>query len=438
MFSSSSLHAAWLPALLGAALLLPNAQAQAQPALGLEQALQAAQVRSRQLVAQDAAATAAREMAQAAGQLPDPMLKAGINNLPINGPDRFSLTQDFMTMRSVGVAQEFTRAGKRQARATRFEREADAAEAGRALALANLRRDTALAWLERYNQERMLDVLRAQRAEAALQIEAADAAYRGGRGAQADVFAARSAVAQIDDRILQAERQVATAKTRLARWIGDAAGQPLAAPPDLSVLQLDAAKVEAQVAHHPQLALLTRQEEVARAEADIAQSSKQADWSAELMYNQRGPSFSNMVSINFSVPLQWDQKNRQDREVAAKLAAAEQMREQREEATRERLADTRMWLQEWQGNRERLANYDKALIPLAAERTRAALATYRGGAGPLSAVLEARRMEIDTRAERLRLEMETDGLWVQLEYLIPPAHPTAMADRPATTQEQQP
>jgi hypothetical protein len=130
---------------------------------------------------------------------------------------------------------------------------------------------------------------------------------------------------------------------------------------------------------------MAKQEEVARADADIAQSNKRADWSVELMYSQRGPAYSNMVSVNVSVPLQWDQKNRQDRELSAKLAIAEQMRAQREEATREHVADTRMWLQEWQSNRERLAQYDSALIPLAAERTRAAIAAYRGGSGPLTA-----------------------------------------------------
>ena len=437
MFSASfisSLRAPWLPAvaLLGAAwLLLPNANAQAnaqaQPALGLEQALQAAQARSRQLVAHGAAASAAREMAHAAGQLPDPVLKAGINDLPVNGPDRFSLTQDFMTQRSIGFAQEFTRADKRQARERRFEREADAANASHALALANLRRDTAVAWLERHNQERMLGILRAQRAEASLQVEAAEAVYRGGRGAQADVFAARTAVAQIDDRILQTERLVDTANTRLARWIGNASNQPLGAPPDLSALPVDAARLEAQLERQPELVLLARQLDVARAEADIAQSSKKADWSAELMYSQRGPAYSNMVSINFSVPLQVDSANRQDREVAAKLALADHARAQLEEATRERLAETRTWLQEWQSNRARLTQYDSALIPLASERTRAALAAYRGGAGPLSAVLEARRMEIDTRADRLRLETETATLWAQLEYLIPPEHAAVAA-----------
>ena len=64
---------------------------QAQPVLTLDQALRAAQDRSRQLVAQDAAAAGWREMAVSAGQRPDPTLKVGVNNLPIDGPDRLSL-----------------------------------------------------------------------------------------------------------------------------------------------------------------------------------------------------------------------------------------------------------------------------------------------------------------------------------------------------------
>jgi hypothetical protein len=47
------------------------------------------------------------------------------------------------------------------------------------------------------------------------------------------------------------------------------------------------------------------------------------------------------------------------------------------------------------------------------------LAAYRGGAGPLGGVLDARRNEIDTRMDRLRLDMETARLWARLNYLIP-------------------
>jgi len=395
----------------------------AQTPLSLDAALALAQERSRQLVAQGAAASAAREMAVAAGQRPDPTLKAGINNLPVDGADRFSLTRDFMTMRSIGVMQELTRDDKRRARAARFEREAESADAARALARVNLKRDSATAWLDRHFVERMRELMQAQRNETALQIEAAESAYRGGRGTQTDVFAARAAVAQIDDKLRQLDLQRATANTRLTRWIGAAAEQPLAAPPDLSNTRfVHDSELSASLQHHPELELMARQEAAAQAEADVARSNKRSDWSVELMFSQRGSAYSNMVSINVAVPLQWDPANRQDRELSAKSALVEQMRAQREEATREHLAQTRSWLQQWRNGRERLAHYDATLLPLAAERTRAAIAAYRGGSGPLAAVLDARRNEIEQRGERLRIEMDTAAVWAQLQYLIPDAH----------------
>jgi outer membrane protein TolC len=347
------------------------------------------------------------------------VLKAGINNLPVTGPDAYSLTSDPLTMRSIGVMQELVRDDKRKARAQRFEREAQATEAARALSLSNLQRDTTIAWLDRFYQERLLELLTRQRGEALLQIDAAEAAYRGARGSQADVLAARSAVAQMDDRLAQAERQLATAKSQLSRWVGDAARQPLAELPDTSQLRLTSADLETQLAHHPQVAVLSRQEAVAQADADIALTNKQTDWSVELMYNQLGPAYANMVSINLSIPMQWDQKNRQDRELSARLAVVEQLRAEREEATRTHVSEVQAMLQEWQSNRQRLDRYDQTLLPLARERVNAATAAYRGGSGMLGAVLEARRGDIDTRMERIRLEMETARLWAQLNAMIP-------------------
>ena len=390
--------------------------------LSLESALTLAQTRSPLLLAHDSAATASLEMARAASQLPDPTLKLGINNLPVTGSDRFSLSRDFMTMRSVGVMQEFTRSDKREARSVRFEREAQVAYANRGASIANLQRETAVAWLERYFSERVREVLTQQRTEAQLQIEAADTAYRTGKGSQADVFAARSAVAQIDDRIAQADRQTLAANTKLTRWIGDAAAQSLDRLPAMDTLGVELTQLDSVIAHHPQIAVLKRQEDVAQADVAIATANKRADWSAELMFNQRGPAFSNMISINVSVPLQWDQKNRQDRELAAKLAVVEQARAQTEEMAREHSAEIRAIVIEWQSNRERLTRHDNSLIPLATERTRATLAAYRGGAGSLSTVLEARRGEIDARLERLRLLMDTARLWAQLNYLNPDQH----------------
>ena len=397
--------------------------------LSLDSALKLAQTRSSLLLAQDSAATASREMAVSAGQLPDPTLKLGINNLPVTSSDRFSLSRDFMTMRSIGVMQEFTRSDKREARSVRFESEAQVAYATRNVTIANLQRETAMAWLERYYSERMREVLTQQHDEAKLQIEAADTAYRTGKGAQADVFAARSAVAQIEDRIAQADRQILAASTKLARWIGETATQPLDRLPAMDKPGVELLQLDTVVAHHPQIAVLKRQEDVAQADVMIAKTNKRADWSAELMFSQRGSAFSNMISINLSVPLQWDQKNRQDRELAAKLALVEQARAQTEEMTREHAAEIRAMVIEWQSNRERLKRHDESLIPLASERTRAALAAYRGGAGSLTTALEARRGEIDARMERLRLAMDTARIWAQLNYLNPEGHSDAPAAR---------
>ena len=258
-----------------------------------------------------------------------------------------------------------------------------------------------------------------QRDEAKLQIEAADAVYRTGRGSQADVFAARYAVVQIEDRIAQSERELATANTRLSRWVGTAVNTISDTLPNMDTVPLSGSGLPELLALHPELVLMERQEQVAVAEVDVAKANKKSDWTAEFMFNQRGAAYSNMVSINFSLPLQWAQSNRQDKELASKQATVAQLHAQREEAARGLLADLQALLQEWQSNRERVTRFDSAQIPLANERIQAALAAYRGGGSSLTAVLEARRMALDTRLERIRLEMETAVLWAQLNYLTP-------------------
>ncbi len=417
--------------LLSLAALCASAASDAP--LTLPEAQQIALRRSLETTGLAASAAASREMAVAAAQLPDPVLRLGLDNLPLSGPDRFSLTRD---MFRVGLMQEFTRSDKRRARSARFEREAEVAGAARLLAQTDVRRNTAQAWLERHFQQAIAELLLAQRSETSLQIEAADAAYRGGRGAQADVFATRLAVAQLDDQMRQVQAQTAVARTRLARWVGQDAERSLAATPDLAALRLDTGRLETELLREPRIVLLQSEQAMSEAEANIARSNKRADWSVELMFSQRGSAYLNMLSVDLSIPLQWDQKNRQDRELAAKLALVERQQAQREEVARELLAQARARLQQWQANRERLAHYDQTIIPLAAERTRAALASYRGGAGPLNAVLDARRMEIDARLDRLRLDMETASLWAQLNFLLPDEQDLNAAINPVIRMEQ--
>jgi outer membrane protein TolC len=391
----------------------------AQSLLTLSEAQRLAAERSRQLAAQDSVGAASRDMAAAAGQLPDPTLKVGVDNLPVTGPDQFSLTRDFMTMRRIGVMQEFTREEKRQLRAQRFEREAEKSAVEKTATAAAIYRDTALAWLDRYYAEALAALLAGQIREARLEIEAAEGAYRAGRGTQADIFAARSAVAALEDRASEIGRRIRTATTMLARWVGEAAESPLAGKPDTHAIRLDPRALDTQLAHHPQVALLAKQAEIAATEARLAQANKKADWSLEVIYSQRGSAYSNMVSFGVAIPLQWDQKNRQDRELAAKLALVSQAEAQHEEALRAHISEVRAQIQEWENGRERQTRYERELVPLAGERTRAQLAAYRGGKASLADVLAARRGEIEVRAQALQLEMETARLWAQINFLVP-------------------
>lgn len=411
---------AWLVIMLGLAIgVLPDTVCAAQPPLTLGQAQRLAIERSRQIVANDAAVQASREIAVSAAQYPDPVLRLGVDNLPVDGSDSFSISRDFMTQRRIGVMQEFTRAEKRQLRGERYEREADKALAEKSATMADIQRDTALAWFDRYYAEAMAGRMAEAIQQAQLEIDAADSAYRSGRSSQADVFAARAARVVLEDRASELKRRVRIAKIALTRWIGDADERQLAGKPPTDMVPFHTHILDQQLIHHPKIDLLIKDEALAMTEAKLAQANKASDWSVEVAFSQRGSQYSNMVSVGVSIPLQWDQKNRQDREVSAKLAQVEQAQAAREETLRAHVAEVNGMLVEWDSNRERQARIEHELLPLATGRTQAALSAYRGGKSALNDVLSARRNEIEVRLQALQLELEVARLWAQLNFLIP-------------------
>src|SRR5258708_23024428 len=212
--------------------------------LSLEDAQHRALERSRQLVAQDSAVRSSREMAVAAGQLPDPVLRMGVDNLPVNGQDQFSVTRDFMTMRRIGVMQELTRSEKLDLRAQRFDREAEKSTAEKAAAVASIQRDTTLAWLDRYYAEAMATVIAGQIEQVKGEIIVAEGVYRRGRRSHADRIGAHSTLAALQDRPSELRRRVLVAKTNLGRWIGEGADAPLAARPAIDTVHLDTGALE--------------------------------------------------------------------------------------------------------------------------------------------------------------------------------------------------
>ena len=407
-----------------AALVLAIGQPSwASPQLTLAEALTTAVERSQQIAAQDAVVAAAREQSVSAAQLPDPVLKLGVDNLPVNGDDRFSLTSDFMTMRRIGVMQEIPRTEKRKLRAERFERDAQRALAERQMAVATVQRSTASAWLDRHYTQTMQELLQRQLQETRLQVQAAETAFGSGRSSQADVFAARAALILMEDRLSQADRQARNATLTLTRWVGAVGEHRPSGPPPWQTTPLESVRSIEHIKNHPEMQVLTAHIETARTEARLAQANKRADWTVEGSYSQRGSAYSNMVSFGVSIPLQLDPKNRQDREVSAKLAQVNEAQARYDDMLRGHDTEVLSMLNDWRNGKERVARFNEQLIPTAQQRTQAALTSYRSGKGDLAAALSARRDEIDVRIQALALEQETARLWAQLHYLIPDSNP---------------
>lgn len=393
----------------------------AQPAspLTFAQALALAQRESPGLAAQRHALGAAEAAVVPASQLPDPKLTLGIDNLPVDGPDRWSLTRDFMTMRRIGVMQDFPREEKLRLRGERAQAEAAKESAMLFAASVTVKRDLALAWLDVYFAQAKVHTLTELVPEADLLNEVSRAMLAGGKVGAADPIAARGAAVALQDRIAEAGRDLRRAQAALARWVGPAeVARPLAAAPDLTILAHAPDQLLAGIEHHPELAAYGPMEAMARAEAGLARAAKKPDWSLELAYQQRGAAFSNMLSVAVRIDLPlWGDK-RQDPLILAQQRQIEQVEASREDARRMHEAEIHGDLAAWETAKDRLTRIEQQLLPLAEERTQATLAAYRGGRGDLTAVLQARANEIETRLVHIQQQAELGRAWANLNFLL--------------------
>ena len=170
-------------------------------------------------------------------------------------------------------------------------------------------------------------------------VAAAEAGYRGGHGTVADVLAARAALAEAEDMEADATRAVRATRLALGRWVGDASERPLAGHPVIDSIPLHRHALDSQLSQHPEILALQRREALARAGAEVARADRHPDWSVEFMYSQRGTGYSNMVTLELTVPLEIRRGYRQDRKLAAKLAEASQAKAEREDMLRAHTAE---------------------------------------------------------------------------------------------------
>jgi outer membrane protein, heavy metal efflux system len=399
------------------ALALPMAASAAEPGLTLDQAIDLALRGAPQVAASAATLEAAEAVAPSAGRLPDPELVTGVQNVPITGEDRFSLTSDFMTMSEVGVMQSFPSGEKRRLQRERAAREVDVARGTLRKTRFEIAQEVGDLWIAGAVAQESLARLRNLRPETELQAVAARAALASGRTAAVDALSMQALDARLADRILALQQDLEMKRAELTRWIGSAADQSFDAIPTDRELGLSAEHLTAGVPDHPPLAPLIAQLAVAQSEVDLARAEKRPDWSAELMYGRRGPDFSDMVSLEFRVGLPIFSRHRQDPVIAEKLANLRAREAERDAEVRMHTAEIQASAAEWRRSRERLQHYSAELLPLARDRSRAALASYGSARGDLRGVIDALTDEIDVQIDEIQLQGAVARTWVFLHLL---------------------
>ena len=390
-----------------AAALLP-ALAAAAP-LTLTQALDLALQRSEAVRSARAGVASASETARAAGQLPDPTLRAGVDNLPVTGADRLGTTRDSMTMKRIGIGQEWVSAEKRAARQAAADatigRELVSAQA----TAAEVRLQTVLAYLDAYFCGEALKLTTLSEHHVHEELEAAKARLSSSAGSSQEVLASTGAQGMAEDESAQARQQQGAARVTLERWVG--------IPVDELAVPVEPAAVDerAFIEAHPTVLLAQRDMELARQDAAVAASNRGPNWSWEVSYAQR-TGYADMVSFGVSIPLPVAPAERQDRETAARLALIEKAEAHLAEATRAAQAEYRGLAGDAQRLTERVQRYQSSVVLAAQQRTAAALAGYRSNQVTLALLFEARHMEVEARRKLLSLQRELAKTQAQLAY----------------------
>lgn len=390
-----------------AAALLPFL-AEAAP-LTLETALDLAVKRSEAARAAQAGVTSASEAARAAGQLPDPMLRAGIENLPVTGPDRFSTTRDAMTMKRIGISQEWLSSEKRAARQTAAEAVVARERVQARSAVAEARLDTALAYLDAYYAAEAVKLTTLMEHHAHEELEAARARLASSSGSSQEALALTGARGLTEDESAEARQLQSAAQAALQRWVGVAIDE--LAP----VAEVPRPTEQAYVAGHPTVMARQFDIDVAQRAAAVAASERKPNWTWEVSYGQR-TNYSNMATFGVSIPLQVAPSERQDRETAAKLALADKAEAELEEATRAATAEYRTLAIDAQRLQERIERYRSGVLVPAGQRTAAATAAYRSNQGTLITLFEARHAEVEAQRKLLVLQRDLARTQAQLAF----------------------
>ena len=406
--------------LAGGVLACVYSAAEAAP-WTLEQTLSAAQRYSAGLSASRNEERAWRAMADSARELPDPKLKVGIENVPVEGGNARRFTRDGMTMQRIGVMQEYVSSEKRERKAQTLIAESASVRAKADVILAALQRDAAQAWCDLALSQKALQAAQRLVVETERQLPAQKAGVGAGETSAASVVELQMALAALRDNVTLAERDVTLARTRLLQLTGEEITDARGPLPRYQRLPADPAALEQAIAQHPELALAAREAEVAKARSAQSAVAAKPDVGVEVWYGKRAQREEDMAGIMVTVDLPLFQGHRQQKDYAADLSRAYEANDKLAQVTRDEIARVRTLLAEYQAAQTLWTRQQQEIVPLQRQRLTLLEAQYRAGESDIAAMLAARRDVLNSETSAISAEKALASRWVALRYLTPEA-----------------
>ncbi|WP_312211518.1 TolC family protein [Pseudescherichia sp.] len=404
--------------LSGVLFMLFVSVAQAEP-YTLTQTLAAAQRYSAELSASRNEAQALNAMAESARELPDPKLKFGLENLPVQGSNDRRFTREGMTMQRVGVMQQYVSADKRERKAQTLLAESQSVNAKGQAIRAALQRDTAQAWLDLAISSRSLEAARQLLAETARQQSVQKASVGAGSAAPESVLALRITESAMRDNVTLAERDVQIAQTRLYELTGETITAAAGKMPPYQRLPAEEDALEKSVALHPEVLAATREANTAKARSAESAIAAIPDVEVEVYYGRRSEGNDDLAGVMFTVDLPLFQSHRQDKNHAADLSRTMQANDRLALTERQHIAQVRTLVADYRAAQLRWSRQLHDVLPLLKERLSLLAAQYRAGQSDLTSLLEARRSVLDSELAATQAEKEMARTWAAIHWLIP-------------------
>jgi len=403
-------------ALLAFFILPVNALA----ALDLDETVRLALQDDPAIKAQQTRASAISDAAVADGQLPDPKLKTGLYNLPV---DDFDIDREPTTQLRLGLVQAFPRGKTLQYKQQQTEWLAKAEMANSEITQRKLVRDVRKHFLELYYQVQAEQVVGESRTLFAQMVDITQAHYGTGRVSQQDVLSASLELSRLDDRTTRILNEADRSRAALMKWIGDTALLPIDDHfPELPGLPSKEA-IEAALPEHPLIRSETAKLAASKRKIQIANEQYKPGWSAGLEYRKRfgddpgGDSRADMMAAMFTVDLPMFTKNRQDKRLSASVQMAESAQLTRDNRLRElkQMLDTDY--ANWSRLGERATLYEGELVRDAAANVQASLKAYQSGVSEFTTLMRARITDLDVRLQDLRVRVDRAKSQANLLYL---------------------